>query len=526
MDAVTRVPVPAGEPVRGHAPGSPERERLERRMEELAAEPVPLPMTIAGEQRFGGGERIEVVQPHHHAARLGVLGNATHEDAALAVDAALAAAPDWRALSFDDRAAVFLRAAELAAGPWRETLTAATVLGQSTAAGQAEADAPCGLADSWRSAVHAARRILAGQPPSPPGRWHRTDHRPLPGFVHAVTPFDSTAVAGRLPTAPALMGNTVVWQPAPAQTLAAHHTMRLLEAAGLPPGVVNLVTGDGRAPTKVALASPALAGLHFAGPTAAFHTLWTEIAAHLGGYRAHPRIVGETGERGFLVAHPSADPDVLRTALVRGAFAHQGQRRTAIGRAHLPRTLWRRIRADFLAEVDALAVGDVTDLSNAMGALIDRRAYERNRAAIERAVHDPGVEVAAGGQYDDAIGWFVRPTVLEHGDGRGDVLPADHSGPILAVRVYEDGEWESALDRAAAGGPYTPAARVVAEDRYAIALAVERLRFAAGTLGVNEWTAGAGDRADAARTLPSWTSARAVEETFTRPADHGHPSGG
>ncbi|MCU7824525.1 aldehyde dehydrogenase family protein [Kitasatospora sp. DSM 101779] len=518
MDAVTRVPAPVSEPVRGHAPGSPERERLERRMDELAAEPVPLPMTIAGEQRFGGGERIDVVQPHHHAARLGLLGNATHEDARLAVDAALAAAPDWRALPFDERAAVLLRAADLLAGPWRETIAAATVLGQSTTARQAELDAVCALADLWRSAVHAARRILAEQPESPPGTWRRADHRPLDGFVYALTRFDSTARAGYAATGPALMGNTVVWKPAPAQTLAAHHLMRLLEAAGLPPGVVNLVTGDGRAPTQVALASPALAGLHFTGATETFHSLWTEIAAHLGRYRNHPRIAGATGGKGFLLAHPSADPDLLRPALLHGAFAYQGQNRSAIARAHLPRTLWRRIRADLLAEVDALAVGDVTDLGTAMGALIDGSAYERTRAAVDRAGHDPGVELAAGGQYDDAIGWFVRPTVLECTGGRSEVLRSECPGPVLAVQVYEDADWEAALHRVCTDTPQATAGSVLARDRYATAQAVDRLRFAAAGLHVNDGPGGAGGRVGTAPDLLRWTSARTVEETFAPPA--------
>ncbi|WP_030271990.1 aldehyde dehydrogenase family protein [Streptomyces sp. NRRL B-24484] len=518
MDAVTRVPVPTGEPVRGHAPGTPGRDRLERRLDELAAGPVPLPMTIAGEQRFGGGERIDVVQPHHHAARLGVLGNATHEDARLAVDAALAAAPDWRALPFDERAAVFLRAADLLAGPWRETLAAATVLGQSKTARQAELDANCALADLWRSGVHTARRILAEQPDSPRGTWRRTDHRPLDGFVYAVTRYDSTARAGYAPTAPALMGNTVVWKPAPAQTLAAHHLMRLLEAAGLPPGVVNLVTGDGRALSQVALASPALAGLHFTGATETFHGLWTEIAAHLGRYRSRPRITGETGGKGFLLAHPSADPDLLRTALIRGAFAYQGQDRPAVARAHLPRTLWRRIRADLLAEVDALVVGDVTDLGTAMGALIDGPAHRRCRAAIERAGHDPGVEVAAGGQHDDAIGWFVRPTVLECAGGRSETFGSELPGPILAVQVYEDADWEAALHRVDADAPPAPTGSVLARDRYATAQAVDRLRFAAAGLRVNDGPGGAGGGAGTAPDLLRWTSARTVEETFAPPA--------
>ncbi|GAA2839637.1 L-glutamate gamma-semialdehyde dehydrogenase [Kitasatospora paracochleata] len=538
IDAVTQVPPPANEPVRDYAPGSPERARLLAKLDELAAEPVPLPMTIAGEQRFGGGERIDVVQPHHHAAKLGVLGNATHADSQLAVDAALAAAPEWRSLSFDDRAAVFLRAADLLAGPWRETLAAATMLGQSKTAYQAEIDATCELIDFWRFNVHFARQILAEQPLSGPGVWNRADHRPLEGFVYAVSPFNFTSIAGNLPTAPALMGNTVVWKPAPTQTLSAFHLMRLLDAAGLPPGVINLVTGDGQALSQVALASPAFAGLHFTGSTATFQQLWRTIGANIGGYRGYPRIVGETGGKDFLVAHPSADEAVLRTAMIRGAFEYQGQKCSALSRAYLPRSVWLRIKDEFLAEVDALTVGDVTDLSNFMGALIDDRAYGRNVAAIERAKRDPAVELVAGGQYDDAIGYFVRPTVLVSGDRRNEIFSTEYFGPILAVQVYEDARWPDVLDRVDQAAPYGLTGAVIAQDRRAIAQAVERLRFTAGNFYINDKPTGAvvgqqpfgggrasgtNDKAGAAQNLMRWTSTRSIKETFVPPTDYLHP---
>ncbi|WP_441251682.1 L-glutamate gamma-semialdehyde dehydrogenase [Kitasatospora sp. McL0602] len=538
MDAVTQVPVPANEPVRGYAPGSPERAGLERRLDEMAAEQIPLPMTIGGEQRFGAGERVDVVQPHHHAAKLGVLGNATREDARLAVDAALAAGPEWRALSFDDRAAVFLRAAELLAGPWRETVAAATMLGQSKTVQQAEIDSSCELVDFWRFNVHFARQLLAEQPDSSPGVWNRSDHRPLEGFVCAVTPFNFTAIAGNLPTAPALLGNTVVWKPAPTQTLSAYYLMRLLEAAGLPPGVINMVTGDGRQLSQVALADPALAGLHFTGSTAVFQELWKGIGANLGSYRTYPRIVGETGGKDFLVAHRSADPETLKTALIRGAFEYQGQKCSALSRAYLPRSLWQRIKDELIAEVDALTVGDVTDLSNFMGALIDRRAFEKNRAAIERAKQDPAVELVAGGQYDDAIGYFVRPTVLVSTDQRNEIFQTEYFGPILGVHVYEDSRWEDALDRVDAASPYGLTGAVFAQDRYAIAQAVERLRFAAGNFYVNDKPTGAvvgqqpfgggrgsgtNDKAGAAQNLQRWVSTRSIKETFVPPTGHRYP---
>ncbi|MEY9947817.1 1-pyrroline-5-carboxylate dehydrogenase [Kitasatospora sp. GAS1066B] len=538
IDAVTKVPVPVNEPVHGYGPGSPERARLLRRLDELTAEPIPLPMTIGGERRFGSGERIDVVQPHHHAAKLGVLGNATTQDAELAVNAALAAGSGWRRLSFDDRAAVFLRAAELLAGPWRETLAAATMLGQSKTVQQAEIDAPCELVDFWRFNVHFARELLAEQPESSPGVWNRTDHRPLEGFVYAVTPFNFTAIAGNLPTAPALLGNTVVWKPAPTQTFAAHQLMLLLEAAGLPPGVINLVTGDGQALSQVALASPHLAGLHFTGSSATFRSLWQTIGANLAGYRGYPRIVGETGGKDFLIAHPSADPEILTTALIRGAFEYQGQKCSALSRAYLPRSLWERIKDDLLARIDALTVGDVTDLSNFMGALIDAKAFARNRQAIDRAQRDPRVELVAGGQYDDAIGYFVRPTVLVSNESRNEIFSTEYFGPILSVQLYEDRRWREALAGVDGDAPYGLTGAVIAQDRQAIAEAIEALRFAAGNFYVNDKPTGAvvgqqpfgggrasgtNDKAGAAQNLRRWVSSRSLKETFLPPTTVGYP---
>ncbi|MDH6121468.1 1-pyrroline-5-carboxylate dehydrogenase [Kitasatospora sp. GAS204A] len=538
IDAVTKVPVPVNEPVHGYGPGSPERARLLRRLDELTAEPIPLPMTIGGERRFGSGERIDVVQPHHHAAKLGVLGNATTQDAELAVNAALAAGSGWRRLSFDDRAAVFLRAAELLAGPWRETLAAATMLGQSKTVQQAEIDAPCELVDFWRFNVHFARELLAEQPESSPGVWNRTDHRPLEGFVYAVTPFNFTAIAGNLPTAPALLGNTVVWKPAPTQTFAAHQLMLLLEAAGLPPGVINLVTGDGQALSQVALASPHLAGLHFTGSSATFRSLWQTIGANLAGYRGYPRIVGETGGKDFLIAHPSADPEILTTALIRGAFEYQGQKCSALSRAYLPRSLWERIKDDLLARIDALTVGDVTDLSNFMGALIDAKAFARNRQAIDRAQRDPQVELVAGGQYDDAIGYFVRPTVLVSNESRNEIFSTEYFGPILSVQLYEDRRWREALAGVDGDAPYGLTGAVIAQDRQAIAEAIEALRFAAGNFYVNDKPTGAvvgqqpfgggrasgtNDKAGAAQNLRRWVSSRSLKETFLPPTTVGYP---
>ena len=529
MDAVTQVPLPVNEPIHGYAAGSPERSRIEARLAAIAGEYATLQMTVGGVQRMGGGERIEVVQPHHHSAKLGVLGNATREDVHLAVDAALAAAPAWRELSFDDRAAIFLKAADLLAGPWRETLAAATMLGQSKTVQQAEIDAPCELVDFWRWNVGFARQILEQQPVSSPGVWNRSDHRPLEGFVCAITPFNFTAIAGNLPTAPALMGNTVVWKPAPTQTLSAWYTMRLLEAAGLPPGVINMVTGDGQALSQVALPHRDLAGIHFTGSTRVFQQLWQTVGANIGGYRGYPRLVGETGGKDFVVAHPSADPAVLRTALVKGAFEYQGQKCSAASRAYVPRSLWRTIKDEFLEQVRGLTVGDVSDFSNFMGALIDDRAYAKNRDAIDRARNDHSLDIVAGGHCDDAIGYFVSPTVVMVTDPRHEIFSTEYFGPVLAVHVYEDARWEQTLDQLESVAPYALTGAVIAQDRAAIATATQRLRFAAGNFYVNDKPTGAvvgqqpfgggrasgtNDKAGSPLNLLRWTSPRSIKETF------------
>ena len=402
MDAVTEVPPPVNEPIHQYAPGSPERARLRTQLDALTDQPVELPHVIGGHHRMGNGERVDVVAPHRHATTLGTLTNAEHADAAAAVEAAMAARNDWAAMPFDERAAVFLRAAELLAGPWREKIAAATMLGQSKTAYQAEIDAPCELIDFWRFNVAFARQILAQQPLSGPGEWNRTDYRPLDGFVYAVTPFNFTSIAANLPTAPALMGNTVVWKPSITQTLSAYLTMQLLEAAGLPPGVVNLVTGDGYAVSEVVLTDPRLAGIHFTGSTATFRYLWREVGANIDRYLCYPRLVGETGGKDFVVAHSSAQPDVVRTALIRGAFDYQGQKCSAASRAFIAHSVWRQMGDDFLAATAELRYGDISDLSNFGGALIDARAYRKNVDAIERAKAAARLTIAVGGEYDDS----------------------------------------------------------------------------------------------------------------------------
>ncbi|MET9924570.1 MULTISPECIES: L-glutamate gamma-semialdehyde dehydrogenase [unclassified Streptomyces] len=543
MDAVTQVPAPVNEPVHSYAPGSPERARLEVKLKELADNPIDLPMTIGGEKRMGGGERVNVVQPHNHQAVIGTFAGATEQDAQDAVDAALAAAPAWRAMAFDDRAAIILRAAELLSGPWRETLAASTMLGQSKTAQQAEIDTPCELIDFWRFNVHYARQILAEQPPAnSPGVWNRMDHRPLEGFVYAITPFNFTAIAGNLPTAPALMGNVVVWKPSPTQTHAAVLLMQLLEEAGLPKGVINLVTGDGKAVSEVALNHRDLAGIHFTGSTPTFQHLWKTVGNNIATYRTYPRLVGETGGKDFVVAHPSADRAVLKTALTRGSFEYQGQKCSASSRAYVPASIWNSgFKEEFAAEVDSIAMGDVTDLSNFIGAVIDERSFAKNKAAIDRAKSDPACEIVAGGTYDDSVGYFVRPTVIVCSDPSSEVFTTEYFGPILAIHVYEDAEYDAMLEQMESVSDYALTGSVIAGDRAAAAHTMEKLRYAAGNFYINDKSTGAVvgqqpfgggrssgtcDKAGAPQNLQRWTLTRAIKETLVAPTEYTYPHQG
>ncbi|WP_067687106.1 L-glutamate gamma-semialdehyde dehydrogenase [Nocardia jejuensis] len=541
MDAITTPPPPVNEPVGTFAPGSPERARLRAKLAELAATPIEIQHVIGGGHRRGAGPIIEVVQPHRHTAVLGTLTCAEPQDVRDAIEAAATAAPLWRAMAFEDRAAIFLRAAELLSGPWRETIAAATMLGQSKTAYQAEIDAPCELVDFWRFNVRFARDILTEQPISTAGVWNRVEYRPLEGFVYAITPFNFTAIAGNLPTAPALMGNTVLWKPSPTQALAAYWTMRLLEAAGLPPGVINLVHGHGPEISGVALADRRLAGIHFTGSTKTFQDLWRSVAANISEYDTYPRLVGETGGKDFVLAHSSADPDVLTTALIRGAFDYQGQKCSAASRAFVPKSVWRRMSGDFTDKVSALTYGDVGDFTNFGGALIDRRAFDRNAEALARAKATPSLTVLTGGRADDRVGYFVDPTVLLGDDPADEAFRTEYFGPILAVHVYDDdapGGFDTALDLVDRGSAYALTGAVIAEDRAAVTHATERLRFAAGNFYINDKPTGAvvgqqpfggsrasgtNDKAGSAQNLLRWSSARTIKETFVPPTEHLYP---
>jgi 1-pyrroline-5-carboxylate dehydrogenase len=539
VNGISSVPVPVNEPIRTYAPGSKERTSLEARLKELAAaDPVELTMTIGGQQRVGGGEPIDTIQPHRRAHVLGTMRNATQHDAQAAVDAALEAAPEWAAMSYDARAAVLLKAADLLAGPWRDTLNAATMLGQSKTVQQAEIDAACELIDFLRFNVAYGRFVIEQQPQSSPGVWNTMDYRPLEGFVYAVTPFNFTAIAGNLPLAPALMGNVVVWKPAPTQQLAAHLTMRLLEEAGLPPGVINMVTGDGIAVSDVTLASRQLAGIHFTGSTKVFQQLWRTVGDNIASYAGYPRVVGETGGKDFVIAHPSADIGALKTAMVRGAFEYQGQKCSAASRAYIPRSVWDRMGDDFVAETESLTMGDVTDLSHFMSAVIDQRAFDRLADVLERAKSDPAIEVLAGGSADDSEGFFVRPTILSSSDPTHDVFTTEYFGPVLGVFIYDDAEYDDVLRQAADVAPYALTGSVIAQDRQAVVAATESLRWSAGNFYINDKPTGAvvgqqpfggarasgtNDKAGSYLNLIRWVSPRTIKETFVPPTDYRYP---
>ena len=533
--AIARVPTPVNEPVRGYAPGSPERGRIEQRIAAMAKERIEAPMVIAVTP-VTSGDTFAARAPHRHELVLADVHAARPEHVGQAIDAALAAAPDWAALPWEERAGVFLRAADLLAGPWRDTINAATMLGQSKSVYQAEIDAACELADFWRFNVHFATELYAEQPISARGIWNRTDYRPLEGFVLAMTPFNFTSIAGNLPTAPALMGNVAIWKPSEKQALSAHHLMELFRAAGLPDGVVNLVHGDGAMASDVAMAHPAFAGLHFTGSTAVFRGLWRKASDHLDSYRNYPRLVGETGGKDFVIAHPSADVERLVVALGQGAFEYQGQKCSAASRAYLPRSLWPAVREGIADLASSLPMGDVADLRNFLGAVIEERAFRRHLDAIQSA-KAAGAEVVTGGGGDDREGWFVQPTVLRTDDPHSDTMTKELFGPILTVFVYDDTDWQTALDLVD-DSPYGLTGAVFAGDRHAVLDAADRLRYAAGNFYVNDKPTGAivgqqpfggarasgtDDKAGSGLNLTRWVAARAIKENALAATDWRYP---
>ncbi len=539
-DGTFRVPTPVNEPVQGYAPGTPERTSLEATVRQMAAERTEAPCVIDGAEVLTG-ERFTQRAPHDHGLELAEVHAAGIDEVRRAIDGVEAARHDWAALPFEHRAAIFLRAADLLAGPFRDTINAATILGQSKSVQQAEIDAACELIDFLRFNVAYAQQLHAEQPLSVAGEWNRTELRPLDGFVLAITPFNFTAIAGNLPTAPAILGNTVVWKPSEKQALAAHHTLRVLRAAGLPDGVINLVHGDGALVADVAVSDPRFAALHFTGSEAVLTSLWERIGANVGRYTSFPRIVGESGGKDFVLAHPSADVDRLAVALGRGAFEYQGQKCSAASRAYLPASRWPAVR-DRLADLARdLTMGDVgRDLSLYLGAVIDERAFRRHAAAIDQARHE-GVEVLVGGDVDDAEGWFVPPTVLVTDNPRSPTMTEELFGPILTVFVYPDEDFDAMLPEVDQATRYALTGAVFADDRAAVARASTALRHAAGNLYVNDKPTGSvvgrqpfggarrsgtNDKAGSVFNLLRWASPRAIKETWAAPTDWRYPHQG
>jgi 1-pyrroline-5-carboxylate dehydrogenase len=532
---VRRVPPPVNEPVKAHAPGSPERAELKARLESMAGERIEIPLVIGGRD-VRSGERAAAVMPHDHGHVLADWHKASREQVGQAVEAAARAHAEWSRWPWEDRAAVFLKAADLLAGRWRATLNAATMLGQSKTAFQAEIDSAAELIDFWRFNPAYAQELYHEQPVSGPGMWNQLEYRPLEGFVYAVTPFNFTSIAGNLPTAPALMGNTVVWKPASSAVLSAYYIQRLLEEAGLPPGVVNFVPGDAAAVSEVLLSHRDLAGVHFTGSTGVFNSMWKTIGENMSRYRSYPRIVGETGGKDFIVAHASADPAALATAVVRGGFEYQGQKCSAVSRIYVPQSLWGDLRERLVATLKEMKVGDVADFRNFMGAVIDRRAFEKISEYLEDARRN--ARILAGGGAHGEKGFFIEPTLVEAREPGYRLMCEEIFGPVVTAYVYPDGQWAEILATVDQTSPYALTGAVFARDRAAVRQAAAALRNAAGNFYVNDKPTGAvvgqqpfggargsgtNDKAGSKLNLVRWISARAVKETFDPPRDYRYP---
>jgi 1-pyrroline-5-carboxylate dehydrogenase len=536
-DAVVTPPPPGNEPVLGYAPGSAEKARLKVELARMSAEVIEIPCVIGGE-RVTTGVLHDVVMPHRHKHVVARFHMADADVTQRAIRAAMAARREWSEMRWESRAAVFLRAAELLAGPRRMTMNAATMLGQSKTAHQAEIDAACEMIDFFRWNVAFAHQLYQMQPASSPGMWNMQELRPLEGFVFALTPFNFTAIGGNLPAAPAIMGNTVVWKPAETQMLAAWYTMQLFEEAGVPPGVINFVPGAGSKIAPVLLDDPDLGALHFTGSTEVFRSMWQRIAGNLERYKSFPRIVGETGGKDFILAHPSADPRAVATAIIRGGYEYQGQKCSAASRVYVPQSVWAAMKDELCDTIESLKQGDVSDFSNFMGAVIKKQAFDRHAAAIAEARETRGMKIVAGGKTDDREGFFVRPTLVTTEDPGVRLMRDELFGPIVTLHVYPDGGWQDALELVDRTSPFALTGGVFANDRAAIVDATRALRHAAGNFYINDKPTGAvvgqqpfggarasgtDDKAGSPLNLLRFVAARTIKETFVPPTDYRYP---
>jgi 1-pyrroline-5-carboxylate dehydrogenase len=535
LNSVPVLDVPKNEPVRGYLPGSPERASLKARLKAMASETIEIPLIVGGKE-VRTGKLGEHRCPHDHAKVLARYHMATPEVVEQAVAASQDAWKTWSELPVQSRLAVFLRMAELLAGPWRDTVNAATMLGQSKTCHQAEIDSACELIDFYRfNPWYALHRIYTEQPWSPQGTWNSLEFRPLEGFVFAVTPFNFTSIAGNLPTAPAMMGNVVLWKPASSTLLSNYYLMRLFEAAGLPPGVINFVPGRGSSVGNPVLASPHLAGIHFTGSTPVFQDMWKQIGDSIARYRGYPRIVGETGGKDFIFAHPSADVEALVTAAIRGAFEFQGQKCSAASRMYVPKSLWTRFRDRLVAELETVRMGDVSDFRNFMGAVIDEGAFDTIVEYVEHAKASPEAKIVFGGGHDKSRGWFIQPTVVQCLNPRFRTMEEEIFGPVLSIHVYDDAKEAETLDLLDTTSPYALTGAIFAEDRHAVSRLATRLRHAAGNFYVNDKPTGAvvgqqpfggarasgtNDKAGSVLNLLRWVSARAIKENLLPPKDY------
>jgi 1-pyrroline-5-carboxylate dehydrogenase len=534
MSSVPNIPIPHNEPVLNYAPGSTERVALKGALQAMAGEVADIPVVIGGKE-YRGKVTTEVRSPHQHAHLLARVHKADRKLADDAARAAVAAQKEWASWRFEDRAAVFLKAADRLAGAWRPVLNAATMLGQSKTAFQAEIDSACELIDFLRFNVHFAERLYAEQPASSRGVWNRMEYRPLEGFVYAITPFNFTAIGGNLPTAPAILGNTVVWKPAATAMLSNWHFFRLLQECGLPPGVINFVPGPAADISDALLAHRDLAGIHFTGSTPVFQSFFRTVGENIARYRSYPRLVGETGGKDFVLAHASADVDALCVALVRGAFEYQGQKCSAASRAYIPKSLWPRVKRRMLELMDTITMGDVADFSNFMGAVIDQKAFKKISGYLRQAEKDDGVTILSGGGADDSEGWFIQPTLVEVADPSYRMMCEEVFGPVLTVHVYADRKWEETLALVDSTSPYALTGSVFAQDRGAVEEARVALIHAAGNFYVNDKPTGAvvgqqpfggarasgtDDKAGSILNLMRWVSPRSIKETFEPPVDY------
>ena len=537
MNGHFRVPSPVNEPVNQFQPGTPERAGLKKALSELSRDPIEIPLLI-GDEEVRTGNTAPSVMPHRHEHVLGTWHKAGHAEVQKAIAAALKAHRDWSRTPFESRAAVFLRAADLLATRRRHTVSAATMLNQSKTAHQSEIDVVCEMIDFLRFNVHFAERIYREQPISPAGTWNQMEYRPLEGFVYAVTPFNFTSIAGNLPTAPAIMGNTVIWKCASSTVFSNYHLAQLFREAGLPPGVINFVPGDAGSVSEIIFADPHLAGVHFTGSTQVFQGMWQEVSGRLRSYRSYPRLVGETGGKGFLVAHASADAHAVATAIVRGGYEFQGQKCSALSRAYIPDTMWAKMRELLVETIRGIRVGDITDFTNFMGAVIDARAFEKIAGYIDAAVASPEVTVLAGGNADDSSGYFIRPTLLQAQRPDYRTMTEEIFGPVVSVYVYPEKQWRETLELVDTTSPYALTGAVFANDLRAIDEARSSLRYSAGNFYINDKPTGAvvgqqpfggarasgtNDKAGSMINLLRWVSARAIKETLVPPIDYKYP---